>query len=171
MIKNKRILRSLLNGAKKLTPSYDQNYSRIISNRKDGLMFEFEREDVLPFSLFIDDFTLSFAKNRKTSLKLTAITMRMETLSYEIAKSEYEMDIVILTKASELMKENALKMVIRAIVEDLNSVAENGIEYSIDGKTGKLYPKLTSICGDNLAKPMLAQYSKVSTINKLMISD
>ena len=164
MMKNRKIVKSILRNKNFQNKTFDKHFSKVFCSIKDGKMFcDQNDKKELHIMLFIDDANFSSANFRNVKHKITAITMNIEEIDFEITKSAHEMDLVVITYTDFIKKEGALEMVMKAIVEDMLILMREGIVATLDGKEYQFFPKIKSICGDNLAKPMLSQLNSVSS--------
>ena len=170
MMKNKRIVSSIMKN-RRYEEQFDKKFDKVFWHRKDGELFKDDPNDELHITIFSDDANFSSAMSRNKKHKLFAMTMQVDEVGYEISKSVKEMDLVLISYTEFITKEDALKMCIRAVVEDMKHLEKQKLILIHNGREHKFTPKIKSVCGDNLAKAFLLQLNQVGYLIQCFVSN
>lgn len=141
----------------------DINQNKIYFSRQDGELFESLDKHILHITIWVDDVNASRSFTRLSKHNLFAITMCIDNMTYNTSKYSKQLDLVMIGMRDEINKNDALRICLNQIVDDLKELQKNGINIFHDGEQYQFIPTLLSICGDNRAKPEIIGYNYVST--------
>lgn len=164
IMKNRRLVDSIMANRLNRKLKYDSQLNKVFSDTSDGEYFMNQRTEILPITLFADDFNVSNANFRQQNHSIFAISMSVDDIGYDISKNAQEMDLVAIAYTDSL-RDGGLELIMRAIFEDMNHLQMEAITVSYKNKTYHLLPRITSIAGDNKAKPLFTQFNMVKYIN------
>lgn len=142
----------------------DVDQNKIYHSRKDGESFQNLDKHILHITLWVDDVNASRSFTRLSKHNLFVISMCIDNISYNISKYSKQLDLVVIGMRDDVNKNDALRICINRIVDDLKELQKDGIDIFHNGKLYHFIPKLLSICGDNRAKPEIIGYNYVSII-------
>lgn len=162
VFKNRKIVASIMKNKLNRTEKFDNQYQKIYSDTSDGEHFRKLPPKVLPLTLFCDDANFSNANYRDQKHSIFAITLSIDDIGYEILTNAQQMDLVAICHTSTL-NDGGLELIMKAIVQDMVLLQKEGLAVTYDDRTYHLIPRITSIAGDNKAKPVLTDFNAVSS--------